>query len=81
MENPTGMHLKAVKRIFRYLKGTSDFGVLYKKGEKAIFFGFTHIDYGGDIDDRKSTSGHVFLISLGVVSWSLKKKQSDTIHN
>ncbi|CAL5331079.1 unnamed protein product [Camellia sinensis] len=79
MENPTEMHLKAAKRIFRYLKGTSDFGILYKRGEKQSFFGFTDSDYAGDIDDRKSTSGNVFLMSSGAISWSSKKQQIVTL--
>ncbi|GMP43115.1 hypothetical protein CsSME_00012610 [Camellia sinensis var. sinensis] len=54
MENPIEMHLKAAKRIFRYLKGTSNFGILYKRGEKQSFFGFTDSDYVGGIDDRKA---------------------------
>ncbi|CAL2270439.1 unnamed protein product [Prunus armeniaca] len=49
MDNPTEMHLKATKRIFRYLKGTSNFGILYKKGEKPSFFGFNDSDYAGAI--------------------------------
>lgn len=70
MENPTQLHLRAAKRIFRYLKGTTDLGILYKRGEKPSFFGFTYSDYVGDITDRKNTSGHVFLMSSSVVSQS-----------
>lgn len=79
MENPTEMHLRAAKRIFRYLKGTSDFGIFYKKGRQSSFLGFTDSDYAGDIDDRKSTSGNLFLMSSGAVSWSSKKQQIVTL--
>ncbi|XP_024030833.1 uncharacterized protein LOC112094380 [Morus notabilis] len=69
MENPTELHLLAAKRIFRFLQGTIDFGLLYKKGEKSYLFGFIDSDYIGDIDDRK-----IFMLSFGVVSWSSKKQ-------
>ncbi|KAM1569159.1 hypothetical protein ACFX10_034310 [Malus domestica] len=79
MENPTEMHLRATKRVFRYLKGITDFGIFYKKGRKSSFLGFTDSDYSGDIDDRKSTSGNVFLMSSGAISWSSKKQQIVTL--
>ena len=75
MENPTEMHLLAANRILRYLQGTRDFGLFYKKGEKLELFGFTDSDYAGDQDDRRSTSGYVFMLATGVVSWSSKKQQ------
>ena len=59
MENPTEIHLLAAKRILRYLQGTRDFGLFYKKGEKLELFVFTDSDYAGDQDDRRSTSGYV----------------------
>ncbi|KAK2970503.1 hypothetical protein RJ640_013575 [Escallonia rubra] len=79
MENPTELHLLAAKRIFRYLKGTIDFGLLYKKGEKSYLMGFTDSDYAGDIDDRKSTSGYAFMLGSGAVSWSSKKQPIVTL--
>lgn len=79
MENPTKMHLMAAKRVFRYLKGTTDFGILYKKGKMSSVYGYTDSDYAGDIDDRKSTSGNVFLMSSGAVSWSSKKQPIVTL--
>ncbi|RVW73046.1 Retrovirus-related Pol polyprotein from transposon RE1 [Vitis vinifera] len=45
MENPTEVHLLAAKRIFYYLKGTVDFGILYKRGEKSSLIGFSNSDY------------------------------------
>ena len=72
-ESPTEFHLLAAKRILRYLKGTIDFGIWYKKGGKSAppsLIGFTDSDYAGDLDDRKSTSGYVFMIGVGAVSWS-----------
>ena len=75
MENPSEVHLLAAKRIFRYLKGTTDFGIMYKTTGKSRLIGFLDSDYAGDLDDRKSTSGSVFIISSRAVSWSLNKQQ------
>ena len=75
MENPTEIHLLAAKRILRYLQGTRDFGLFYKKGEKLELFGFTDSDYARDQDDRRSTSGYVLMLGTGAVSWSSKKQQ------
>lgn len=79
MECPTEMHLLAAKRILRYLQGTKDFGIFYRKGEKADLIGFTDSDYAGDQDDRKSTSGYVFMLGTGAVSWSSKKQTIVTL--
>lgn len=58
----------------RYLKGTVNYGILYKKGGEEELLAFTDSDYAGDVDDRKSTSGYVFLMSSGAVSWSSRKQ-------
>lgn len=79
MECPTEIHLLAAKRILRYLQGTKEFGLFFKKGEKSDLFGFTDSDYAGDSDDRKSTSGYVFMLGTGVVSWSSKKQPIVTL--
>ncbi|KAJ4972640.1 hypothetical protein NE237_005814 [Protea cynaroides] len=79
MENPTEKHLLAAKRIFSYLQGTKDFGLFYRKGNKSDLFGFTDSDYAGDQDDRRSTSGYVFKLGTGAVSWSSKKQPIVTL--
>ena len=72
---PTEAHLTAVKRIFRYLKGTTNLALRYSKGENGTLTGYSDADWAGDRDDRHSTTGHVFLMSGGAVSW-LSKKQT-----
>ena len=47
----------------RYLKGTTSYGIFYRKGEEANLLAFIDSDYVGDEDDSKSTSGYVFLFS------------------
>lgn len=73
MEQPTKTHLHAAKKILRYLKGTVDYGVFYKTGGKTEIVAYMDSDYAGDLDDRKSTSGYVFLLSSDAISWSSKK--------
>ena len=68
MENPTELHLQAAKRVLRYLKGTTEFGIFYKKGGDDELAAYTNSDYAGDLEDRKSTSDYVFLLSSGAVS-------------
>jgi hypothetical protein len=73
MASPTELHLQAAKRVLRYLKGTMDLRVFYRKESNGELMAYTDSDYAGDVDDRKSTSGYVFLLSEGAVSWSSKK--------
>lgn len=79
MANPTEFHLQAAKRILRYLKGTFDYGIMYKKGSSEELMAYTDSDYAGDTEDRKSTSGYVFLLSSGAVSWLSKKQPIVTL--
>lgn len=74
MENPTELHLQVAKRVLRYLKGTTEFGIFYKNGGDDELVAYTDSDYAGDLEDRKSTSGYVFLLSSGAISWSSKKQ-------
>ncbi|KAK6124581.1 hypothetical protein DH2020_041677 [Rehmannia glutinosa] len=53
--NPKESHMSAVKRIFRYLKGTIQYGLFYPKNENFSLKGYSDSDYAGNIDDRKST--------------------------
>nr|XP_048324153.1 secreted RxLR effector protein 161-like [Ziziphus jujuba var. spinosa] len=79
MENPKQIHLLAAKRILRYLRGTMDFGLFYKMGEKSDLYGFTDSDYAGDLDDRRSTSGYVFMRGSAAISWLSKKQPLVTL--
>ncbi|GKV27140.1 hypothetical protein SLEP1_g36344 [Rubroshorea leprosula] len=63
-----------------YIKfGDGDFGLFYKKGDQTDLVGFTDSDYAGDLDDRKSTSGLVFMLGSGAISWSSKKQPIVTL--
>ena len=58
-----------MKRIMWYLKGTTDYGIVYTKENTDECIGYSDADWGGDLEDRKSTSGYLFVISGGSVSW------------
>ena len=76
MERPTMMHYKVVKQILRYLKGTTDFGLVYSRGgAKEVLTGYTDSDLAGDLDDRKSTGGMAFYINDSLVSWCSQKQK------
>jgi hypothetical protein len=79
MEHPVENHLMAAKRILRYIRGTLELGILYRKGSQAELIAYSDSDYGGDVDDRKSTSGYVFMIGSGAVSWSSRKQPIVTL--
>ena len=73
MSCPMEQHWLAAKRLLRYLMGTMNLGIFYKKGGCKQLITYSDNDFAGDIDDRNSTTGCVFIISSGVVSWSSKK--------
>ncbi|KAK6158984.1 hypothetical protein DH2020_006298 [Rehmannia glutinosa] len=72
--NPKESHMSAVKRIFRYLKGTIQYGLFYPKNENFSLKGYSDSDYAGNIDDRKSTSGSCQFLGDYLVSWFSKKQ-------
>ena len=65
---------KAAKRVLRYVKGTCDFGIKFQRSKELILIGFSDSDWGGSIDDFKSTSGYCFSLSSSIFSWSSKKQ-------
>ena len=74
--DPKESHLIAVKRIFRYLKGTVNLGLWYPKNNLFNLVGYSDADYAGSQTDRKSTSGTCHFLGNGLVSWSSKKQNS-----
>ncbi|GKD05064.1 retrovirus-related pol polyprotein from transposon TNT 1-94 [Tanacetum coccineum] len=73
---PTESHWRAGKRLLRYLKGTTELGIFYKRKSKASLEVYTDSDYAGD---RRSTSGSAFLLGSAAVSWSWKKQPIVTL--
>jgi hypothetical protein len=75
MESPREDHLAAVKCLLRYVAGTTDHELLYSKGtgDEMRLIGYSDSDMGGDLDDRRSTSGVIFFIGKCPATWSSQK--------
>ena len=71
--SPTEAHLTAVKRVFRYLKGTVQLRLQYQETDGNVE-GYSDADWASDSEDRRSTSGNVFVMSGGAISWTSKKQ-------
>ena len=75
MAAPTLSHWQAVKRLLRYLKGTSSYGLIFRKPTNLKLTAFSDADWATDIDDRRSTSGFCVYFGGNLISWSSKKQQ------
>ena len=77
MSKPGKEHWTTIKRLFRYLCGTTDHAICYqgRDGLDKVLevHGFVDADWVGDMDHRRSTSGYVFSLFGGVISWMSKK--------
>nr|GEV06502.1 retrovirus-related Pol polyprotein from transposon TNT 1-94 [Tanacetum cinerariifolium] len=76
---PTEKHLKEVKRIFRYLKGTINMGLWYPKDSGFKLTDFLDADHAGCLDTRKSTSRGIQFLGDKLVSWMSKKQDCTTM--
>ena len=73
-QNPSMQHWKAVKHVFRYLKGTLDYKLTYSPDPTSteLFTTFSDADHAGNPDNGRSTSGYVVKMGTGAISWSSK---------
>ncbi|GKA81626.1 hypothetical protein Tco_0788318 [Tanacetum coccineum] len=78
-EDPKTSHLEAVKRIFRYIKGTMHLGLWYPKGSDIETIVYADSDHAGDYVDRKSTSGVCTFMGCCLTSWFSKKQTTFAI--
>ena len=69
--NPSNIHFTAVKRVFKYLKGTKDYGITYYKNTSRFISSYYNIDYTSDLS-TKSTTGYIILLAGGIISWKSK---------
>ncbi|XP_047320751.1 secreted RxLR effector protein 161-like [Impatiens glandulifera] len=79
MGDPGKEHWQAVKRIFRYLRGTSDIGLSYGGDSQCLVSGYSDSDYAGDVDSRRSMTGYVFTLGGSVVSWKTTLQPTVTL--
>ncbi|UYV62645.1 hypothetical protein LAZ67_2001397 [Cordylochernes scorpioides] len=75
MNNPGPSHWTAVKKIFGYLKATKNIGICFGGSPcTSTLIGFSDADFAGDLDTRKSTTGYVFMLNNGPISWCSQKQ-------
>nr|GFB46963.1 hypothetical protein [Tanacetum cinerariifolium] len=79
MARPTEKHVHAVKRIFRYLRGTVHRGLWYLKDSSVALTAFADADHAGCQDTRRSRSGSVQFLRERLISWSSKRQKSAAI--
>ena len=72
--NPGIEHWKAAKKVMRYLKGTLDHMLIYRRSDHLELIGYSDSDFAGCPDTRKSTTGYIFLLAGGAISWKSSKQ-------
>jgi len=68
------LHFQAAKRILRYARGTTEYGIKYTCSHSPKLTGFSDSDWAGSIDDMRSTTGFCFTFGSGMFSWCSKKQ-------
>jgi len=74
MSSPSIQHYQEAKRVLRYVKGTSNFGVLFTSKETPRLVGYSDSDWGGSPEDKKSTTGYVFTLGSAMFCWQSCKQ-------
>jgi hypothetical protein len=75
MKTPHESHWKEDKRILCYVHGIVQFMIHYSSGGNSLLVGFIDSDWASNPDDQKSTTGYVFSLGSGPVTWESKKQQ------
>ena len=70
LSNPGQSHWDVVKWIFKYLRGTTNYGIMFSKQQSVpSVVGYVDVDYVRDLDDRRYTTGYVFTLGGGPICW------------
>ena len=72
--NPGLDHWKAAKKVLRYLQGTKDYMLTYRRSNHLEVVGYSDSDFAGCVDSRKSIFGYLFLLAEGAISWKSGKE-------
>ena len=74
--DPCPTHWQALKRVLRYLQATPTHGIRFIGFSDGDLVGYSDADWAGDIESRRSTSGYVFMLNSGCISWRSKKQRT-----
>ncbi|KAI3669699.1 hypothetical protein L6452_41042 [Arctium lappa] len=74
MQEPKEQHMKAIRQVLRYIKGTLNFGITYKKKGGCKLLGYSDSSYGINIEEGKGTTGIVFYLGNSPISWNSQKQ-------
>ena len=74
LSNPGMDHWKAAKRVMRYLQRTKHYMLTYKRSDQLEIVGYSDSDFAGCKDSVRSTSGYVYLLAGGAISWKSAKQ-------
>ena len=72
--NPRLDHWKATKKVMRYLQGTKDYMLTFKRSNNLDIIDYSYSDFVGCFDNRKSTFGYLFMLVGGAISWKSSKQ-------
>ena len=74
-QNNSGIeHWTTAKKVLRYLQGTKDYKLIYQRSDNLEVVGYSDLDFVGCVDSRKSTSGYIFMMANGAISWRSAKQ-------
>lgn len=63
MSQPKMKHLRFVKQLLKYVKSTRDYSLVHPNCGSTVLTGYSDSDHAGDLGDRKSTTGYIFILS------------------
>lgn len=76
MHAPTEIHWQALKRVLRYLKGTLHHGLFLHRGSPLRLTAFSDSDWGGSMDNARSTTPYILYLGSNVISWRSARQKS-----
>ncbi|GKB42972.1 ribonuclease H-like domain, reverse transcriptase, RNA-dependent DNA polymerase [Tanacetum coccineum] len=74
MQEPREQHMKAIRQVLRYVKGTKDYGITYKHNGGNKIHGYSDSSYGVNTQEGKGTTGIIFYYGESPISWSTQKQ-------
>lgn len=79
LEKPSKVHGNGVKRMFKYLEGTTRHGFYFGSESDDKIFTFSDSDYAGDTETRRSTTGYVLKLRSTTITWKSQRQNTVTL--